>query len=1097
MRDTLIDAAINRTRTTLLLMFMVVACGIAARISIPIESEPNVEVPMFMIAVAHEGISPEDSERLLVRPLELELRTVDGVEEVRAFAYEGTARVLVEFDAAYDLDQALTDVRTAVDRAKPEFPSTAEEPFIFEQSANDFPIIQINLVGEEVGGPDGSIEKVPERLIYNLAQELRDDLEALPDVLEAELQGHREEQLEVVIDPAALEAYQVSSEQLLSTVIRNNQLIAAGSLDTGAGRMAVKVPSVIEDAVDIYDLPIRADADSVVTLSDIAYIRRTFKDRQGYARVNGNDTISINIVKRLNANLVDTVDQVKRIVESYRPKLPARVNMFYSQDQAPFARAQVTELQGNIITALVLVMVLVVAAIGLRSGLIVGAAIPVSFLFALIFIWTIGYTFNFMVMFGMLLGLGMLIDGAIVVTEYADRKMAEGMEPRAAYEASAKRMFWPVTASVATTLAAFLPLIFWPGVAGKFMRYLPVTVFFVLTGSLLYALVFGPVLGALFGKAGSRDQRSRRILVQLEEGDPRQLPGFTGAYARLLAFTSRHAGFTLLATAVILMASFFAYGQYGRGMTFFSDSDPSYARVAVRARGNLSAAEVYALVREVEDRILEIPGIKSINTRTLVGGGGGGFGSSSAADTVGFSFIEMHEQNERKLSGREILERARQATASLAGISVEIQDLEQGPPVGKPIQIQFSAHTKELLEPVVARVREYMDTRVADLRDVDDTRSLPGIEWELTVDRAQAALYNADVSLVGIAVQLVTNGVKVGEYRPDRADGAVDIRVRYPSSARGLNALDDLKITTTQGLVPISNFVRRVAAPKVDTIERIDGRVVKFIRADVAPGVLADTKVKEIQAWLDQANLDPRVNVAFRGANEEQADSIAFILVAMSMSLLLMFVLLVTQFNSLYQSLLILVAVVMSTAGVLLGLLITNSPFSAILTGVGVVALAGIVVNNNIVLIDTYNHIRRNHPELDYESLIVRTGAQRLRPVLLTTVTTVFGLLPLASHFSVDFVNRTIVYGGQLSGFWVPLAQAIVSGLTFATLLTLVTTPALLALPHQPYVRAIVKMPTFLAKFLAKMLRLLAEMLRRRVNGLVHGGGVTPESTGG
>ena len=1059
MNNLLVDAAVNRTRTTLLLMMMVVLGGVVARLLIPIESNPDVEVPIFMVVVPHEGISPEDAERLLVKPLEVEMRTVEGVHEVRAFAYEGTARVLVEFDAAYDLDQALLDVRAAVDRAKPEFPSSAEEPFILEQSASEFPIVQINLVGGD---------NVPERLIYNLAQDIRHDLKALPDVLDAELQGHREELLEVLIDPTRLESYEVSSEQLLNTVIRNNRLIAAGSLDTGAGRMAVKVPSVIETAQDIFDLPIKANGDTVVTVSDIADIRRTFKDRQSYARVNGQNGISIYVMKRPGANLVDTVAQTKTVVERYRADLPAAVSLFYTQDQAPFALQQVTELEGNIATALILVMVLVVAAIGLRSGLIVGAAIPVSFLFALIFVWSFGYTFNFMVAFGMLLGLGMLIDGAIVITEYADRKMAEGRTPREAYAESAKRMFWPVTASVATTLAAFLPLVFWPGVAGKFMRYLPVTVFFVLTGSLLYALVFGPTIGALFGKASARDERSRRTLVHLEEGDPLTLPGFTGWYARILAFTCRHAGMTLLATVLVLVGSFAAYGQYGRGMTFFSDSDPSFARVAVRARGNLSAAEIYALVAEVEDRLLAIPGIKSANMQTMLGSGGGGGRMSTAADTVGYVFLEMHEQHERSLTGAEILERARTTTANLAGIGVEVQKMEEGPPVGKPVQIQFTSQNSRLLEPVVKTVREYIDANVTGLRDIDDTRSLPGVEWTLTVDRAQAALYGADVSLVGTAVQLVTNGVKVGEYRPDTADDAVDIRVRYPSQDRGLNALDDLKIATANGLVPISNFVQRVAAPSVDSIERIDGRVVKFIRADVAPGVLADAKVKEIQAWLQIANLDPRVDVSFRGANEEQNESMAFIMVAMMASLLLMFVLLVTQFNSLYQSLLILVAVIMSTAGVLLGLLVTNSPFSAILTGVGVVALAGIVVNNNIVLIDTYNHIRRAHPHLDQLSLIVRTGAQRLRPVLLTTVTTVFGLLPLASHFSIDFINRSIVYGGQLSGFWVPLAQAIVSGLTFATLLTLVATPAMLALPHQPAVRAVARFPSVIAGLLRR-----------------------------
>jgi len=1049
----IIDAAINRSRTTLLIMFMVVVAGLAARNAIPIAADPHVEVPFFVVTIVHEGISPEDAERLLVMPTEIELRKVEGVEEITAYASEGAANVMVEFDADFDLDQALLDVREAVDRTKPELPSTAEEPIVQEQSADDFPIVQVNLVG----GND-----VPERMLYNLAIELRDDIEAIPGVLEAELQGNREELLEAVIDPNALEAYRISNEELISTLQRNNRLIPAGSIDTGQGRFSVKVPSIIEEAQDIFDLPIRADGDTVVTLSDVATVRRTFKDRSSYARVNGRDTISLRVTKRANANVIETVDGVKAVVERHGPNMPKAVDVFFSQDQAPFAASQVTELQGNIFTALALVMVLVVAAMGFRSGVIVGIGIPVSFLFSLIFIYLLGYTFNFMVMFGMLLGLGMLIDGAIVVTEYADRKMTEGFDRRAAYALAAKRMFWPVTASIATTLAAFLPLMFWPGVPGKFMGYLPVTVFTVLSGSLVSALLFGPVLGALFGKAGARDARSMENLQQLEDGDPTRLRGFTGMYARVLAYASRYALVTLGLIMTILVASFWAYGEYGRGMVFFSDTDPKFAEVSVRARGNLSAAEINGLVREVEHEILRVKGIKGINTHTTVNAG-----TRSSFDRIGGIFVELHDEGERDRKGAEIFEEIRERTAPLAGIAVEVQKMEQGPPVGKPVQLEFSAYDRSLLEPAVTRVREYMDT-LPELIDVDDTRSLPGIEWRLTVDRAQAALYGADVSQVGVAVQLVTNGVKVGEYRPDKADDAVDIRVRYPSESRGISALDEIRVSTPKGLVPISNFVKREPSPNVDTLQRIDGIPVEFIRANVAEGVLADDMVQEIEAWLATQSFPPSLDIEFRGANEEQAESMAFVQAAFMLSLLLMFVLLVTQFNSFYQAALILVSVVMSTAGVLLGLLITGSPFSAILTGVGVVALAGIVVNNNIVLIDTYNHLRKEHPDLDYVALIVRTGAQRLRPVMLTTVTTVFGLLPLASNLSVDLVNRTIIYGGQLSMFWVPLSQAIVSGLTFATLLTLVATPAMLAVPHQ--VRALMRPPTGRKRLLRRRL---------------------------
>ena len=1035
--NAIIDAAINRYKTTLLVMVMVVVAGLIARNAIPVANEPDIQVPWYVITVIHEGITPEDAERLLVMPLEIELRNVEGIEELTSYASEGMATVVVEFDADQNLDRALQDVREAVDSAKPEMPSTTEEPVIRETNTDDFPILQVNIVGSAV----------PERVLYGLAVELKDAIEAIPSVLDAELQGHREEVLEAVIDPNALEAYRIANDELINTIVRNNRLIPAGSLDTGQGRFSVKVPSVIEEARDVFDLPVRVKDDTVVTLGDVATVRRTFKDRTSYARVNGESAISLNILKRSNANLVDTIGAVKQTVDRFRANLPGKVSIFYSQDQAPWALQQVTELQGNIFTALALVMIVVVAAMGFRSGVIVGLGIPVSFLFSMILLYFLGYTFNFMVMFGMLLGLGMLIDGAIVVTEYADRKMVEGFDRRSAYALAAKRMLWPVTASVATTLAAFLPLIFWPGVPGQFMRYLPVTVFTVLTGSLLYALIFGPVLGALFGRPGARDARSVQTLRQLEEGDPADLRSITGVYARVLHVAARYSWLTLSLALVVVAGAFWAYGEFGRGVSFFSTTEGKFAIVTVRARGNLAAEEVNTLVGEVEDQILDTGGILDVNTHTSLSGsasrGGGGF------DVVGRIFIELHDENERDRTTTQILEEIRARTARLSGIAVEVRQMEQGPPQGKPIEIEFAAHDKALLEPAVRRVLHHMQQNVEGLRDIDDTLFLPGIEWKLTVDRAQAALYGADVSQVGVAVQLVTNGVKVGEYRPDRSDDAVDIRVRYPLQARGVGMLDELKVSTAEGLIPISNFVRRDAVANVDTIQRSNGIPVKYIRADVAPGVLADNKVGEIEAWLADESFDPRLTIRFRGTNEEQQDSIAFVSVAFGLSLLLMFMLLVTQFNSFYQSVLILFAVVLSTAGVLLGLLVTAQPFSAVLSGVGIVALAGIVVNNNIVLIDTYNHLRREHPELDYISLIVRTGAQRLRPVTLTTLTTVFGLLPLASNFSIDLINRTIVYGGMLSDFWVPMSQAIVSGLTFATLLTLVVTPAMLALPHQ------------------------------------------------
>ncbi len=1034
----IIASIIGRTRTTLSLLVLMVLVGLAARSALPIANDPHVDLPLFYVGVNHDGISPEDAERLLVQPMEIELRKLEGIVELRSTASEGMASFFIEFDVSQDLDKALSDVREAVDAAKAEMPDTAEEPFVEEMTADDFPMLQVNLISEGV----------TEQVLYRAALRLSQQIETIPAVLSAELQGHRDEVLEVIIDPDALNAYRISVEELVVVLQRNNRLIPAGTVDLDGGRFAVKVPAVVERADEVLELPVRSTNEGVVTLRDVARVNRTFKDRTSYARYNGQDTISIGVTKRSDANVIDAVQEVLQIVEETSSMLPSGIRIIPSQNQAEFAAVQVRELEGNILTALALVMILVVASMGFRSGLVVGLGIPFSLLFSVTIIYLLGYTFNFMVMFGMLLALGMLIDGGIVVTEYANRLMSEGMDHREAYIAAVQRMFWPVTASTATTLAAFLPMLFWPGVSGQFMGYLPITVFTVLIGSLFYALLFGPVLGTLFGKPSMHSAEALDAQRILEDGDPTQLNTFTGRFARFMTRVCYRPMLTMGIVFGLLFSVFWAYGKYGVGTIFFSDADPQFIQVSVLGRGNFSANEVNDLVLEVESEVLQIPGIRFVNTQSLLPGasdGNGGFLGSSS-DRIGSIFIELVAEADRDLGGKAIMSMIRDRTESLAGIKVEVQPLEKGPPVGKPIQIEFSSKQRDLLEPAMARVRAYLDS-LPELVDIDDSAALPSIEWRIEVDRQQAALYGVDVSSAGLVVQLVTNGVKVGEYRPDDAEDSVDIRVRFPRAERGITAMDELRISTEQGMVPLSNFVQMRPAPGVDSLKRVDGRPVELIRANVREGVMADSMVVEIEQWLAGQFFDPAIEIRFRGANEEQADSMAFVSAAFLLALAIMFILLVSQFNNFYQSTLILLAVVMSTAGVLLGLLLLGSPFSALLTGVGVVALAGIVVNNNIILIDTFNHVRREHPELDIRDVIVRATAQRLRPVLLTTITTVCGLLPLAAGFSIDLAGRSVTAEGEMAMFWAPLSQAIVFGLSFATVLTLVATPALLALP--------------------------------------------------
>jgi multidrug efflux pump len=620
-------------------------------------------------------------------------------------------------------------------------------------------------------------------------------------------------------------------------------------------------------------------------------------------------------------------------------------------------------------------------------------------------------------------------------------------------------MFWPVVASTGTTLAAFLPLMFWPGVTGGFMKYLPVTVFAVMAGSLLYALLFAPVLGALISKV-QPDPSADSVNRKVDEGRFSELRGPLGVYAKVLIFTTNHP-FVVVSIAMLVLFSIVRwYGVANNGTQFFTDVDPTFTGVNVAAKGNFSSAELRDIVADVESRVLAEGNYKSVYTRAGSGGISGGSSGGSAADRIGNMFIEISDRRERNIDGHGVEEAYRNAIAEIPGVRAEINKMENGPPVGKDIQIQIIGDDLEILARETVRLHEYM-AGLAGLTAVDDTAPVPGIEWEMDVDRAKAAMLGADIASVGAAIQLVTNGVLVGKYRPDDVDDEVDIRVRYPEAYRSITQLDELRVSTREGQVPISSFVERRAKQKVSTIFRQNGDRIMYVRANTEPGILPDDKVTEIRAWLATANIDPSLKVVFRGANEEQNNSMAFISKAFTLALALMGILLVTQFNSFYQAILILSAVIMSTVGVLLGLIVLGQPFSAIMTGVGIVALAGIIVNNNIVLIDTFNYLRNENPEWDIKRVIVQTGCLRLRPVFLTTFTTGFGLLPMASGASIDLIGREFEMGGPVASFWVQLASAIVSGLSFATLLTLIVTPALLMVPHA--LRAI-RMPTLSRK---------------------------------
>ena len=1047
----LIDAAFSRVRVVLTALVVLILFGYSSYQNIPREAEPDIPAPFVVVTLPLPGISPEDGERLLIRPTELELQSIEGLVQMDSLAFDGAAQIIVEFNTTIDVDQAVLDVREAVDRAKSEYPANAEEPVVTEFNLqNEFPIISVILYGD-----------APERTIFRIAQRLQDRLESVGGILEARLTGARDELLEAIINPETLESYGLTETEVANAIISNNQLITAGSIDLDDGSFQIKLPGLIKNAEDLMSIPVRANGDNVVTIGDLGEVRRTFVDRTGYALFNGAPAIGVDLNKRAGFNIVETIEEAKALVAAEAEFWPGTVQYAFLGDRSVVVKDNLEGLTSSVMTAVLLVMIVIVAALGLRSAVMVGIAIPTSFLIGFLLLTVFGYTLNMMVMFGLVLAVGMLVDGAIVIIEYADRRMGEGANRTTAFSEASKRMFWPVVTSTATTLAAFIPFLFWQDIPGEFMKYLPLTLIFVLTASLIVALIFLPVVGSVFvtpsflkNRFGIKGKSEGRKALELEEIDPTTLNGFIGSYARAMSQIIQRPLLVMCATATVIMICIMSFSIAKPDVEYFIRTDNEDVNILVLARGNMSAAQEVAIVQEVAARVENHPAIENIYLQT-----GSRFSRSNGlpSETIGQVGIDLINYAERKHS-RVLLDEFRQLTADVPGVVIEVRQRESGPPIGKDVQVEISAPDFNAMLAAAKKVRAYMDTatgiyngaEVDVYMDQEDSLPLPGIEWSIEMDRARAGQYGLSVQQAGAVLQLVTDGLLVDKVRPDDADEEVDVRVRYDAANRNITALDSVRIQTAQGSIPITNFVTRTAKPQVDRVVRRDGRRIIGVKANANRlvtnhQVSQDQAIADMKAYLAATDLGPGVTAILRGADEETAAAAAFFQAAMLASLFMIAMILLLEFNNFYHSALTLTAVIFSVFGVLLGVSLSGQYLSVIMTGVGVVALAGIVVNNNIVLIDTYQHLRKKG--LSVDTAVVRTAAQRIRPVLLTTATTILGLLPMVFELNVDFAAGEISRGSTTSDWWVLLSSAVVYGLAFSTALTLVLTPVLLAAP--------------------------------------------------
>ncbi|MEX0954223.1 MAG: efflux RND transporter permease subunit [Rhizobiaceae bacterium] len=1006
----IVKLAINNSRLTLATLAFLIVAGAVSYVSIPKEAEPDVAIPILYISLGYQGISPEDSERLLLRPVEAQVKGLKGLKEMKSSAYQGGGFVLLEFDPSTNLATALEDTRNKVSDAKRDLPDGADDPTVNEVNISEFPVLVVTLSGH-----------IPERTLTAAARQLRDLIEEVPGVLEASLQGARDDLVEVVIDPMKLSSYGLKLDQMVQAVGASNSLVAAGALKGDEGSYPVKVPSLIETVEDVANLPIVASGDAVVRAQDLAIIRSTFKDAETITRLNGEPAIAIEVKKRTGANIVETIGGAKLVADAFQARMPEGVNVTYTQDKSVFVNQLLGDLQNHVMIAVILVFIVILYSLTGRASMLIGLAIPASFLMGILALSMLGYTMNMIVLFSLILAVGMLVDDAIIVTEFAERRMSEGMSKEQAFELAAKRMAGPVIAATMTRIAAFSPLLFWPGIIGDFMKYLPITLIVTLAASMLYALVFTPTLGALFAKAhvSSEEERNR-----------------DGPYMKLVRRAVQYPKTVLVLTVLLLAVIVQGYGKYGAGVEFFPSVEPDYGLLYVHARGNLSLQEQDALTREAENRLLGWPGIKSVYTR--VGSTRGG-GAEIPEDVVGVIQYEFIDWRERK-PANDILDDLRAVMAGIPGADVEVRVPDAGPPTGQPIQVRLSAANPEGLNETAARVAAVV-SKVPGAIDITDGLPPPGVDWALEIDRTKAAQYGISPYAVGTVVQLVTTGLKLTDYRPAGVDDAVDIRLRLPEDRRTLATLDQLRVETSQGAVPISNFVTRVAEPRTGTLNRIDAERTIVVQGNVASGfqdAVVQTDVKQALAGMDLGE----VKWELAGSNQDSEEASAFLTKAFGAAIFLIFIVLLAQFNKFTSVFLVLMTVIMATIGVFLGLLITGQSFVIVMSGIGVIALAGVVVNNNIVLIDTYDRLRREGwTKMD---AVLQTCRERARPVVLTAMSAILGVLPIAFGLGLELFHHETTINAPSTQWWIALSSAIVFGLAFATLLTLVVTPAAL-----------------------------------------------------
>jgi CzcA family heavy metal efflux pump len=1013
------NLAVDRSTTIIVLLIIISIAGVYSYAVLPRESNPEVIVPYINVTVTYEGVTPSDMESLVTIPIERKLTGLSDVKEITSTSVEGVSAIVIEFQPDTVIEDALQKVRDKVDLAKQDLPDDADDPTINELNLSEIPIMLMSLTGN-VGLP----------VLNEIAEELEDRIEAIPGVLDVQVIGGVEREIQIEVDPDRVAEYGISLVDLVEVTRLENVNTPGGSMDLGEAKYLMRTPGEIRSPEELANLVVKVGPEGTVYLRDIATIKDGFKDLSSLSRVDNRPAVTLAISKRSGENIIRIADQVNALYEQLQDELPQGIDIAVTWDESVFVREMVNELENSILSGLILVLAVIFLFLGFTNALFVALAIPLSMLITFFVLYMSGVTLNMVVLFSLTLALGMLVDNGIVVVENIYRHMQTGLDRVSAAKRGVDEVAWPIIGSTLTTVAAFAPMFFWPGIWGEFMVYLPMTVTLALMSSLFVGLIVNPSLAGRFMRARVKAKRDGRV-----ERHP-----ILHTYGAILRQAIRWRAVTVTLSVTILAVITVEFMTYAE-VEFTPTIEPPQADIDIKCPEGTNLATSDSYVRLVEE-VLEPYRDNLEHVIANIGSQGVSLYGEMRANTTHLSRVTLDfpKLEDCTVMPSVIVERVRADLADVTGAEVRIEKMSMGPPTGPPINIEISGDDFDTLAQLAKDVRAHIKDvpGLVDLRD-DYNKGKP--EVRVIVDRQQAWKTGLNTSFIGMTVQTAVDGRKAGEYR--EGDEEYDVVVRFPQAFReDLSNIESMNLINLSGKpIPLSVVAHVEQGAGLGSITRIDRRRTVTVSADIEAGMLGREVLKDVQEAMADFSMPAGYTPDYTGENEDMEETEAFLSRAFVAGVLLIILVLVAQFNSILQPLIIVSAVVLSLAGVFLGLFIFDMPFGILMTGIGVISLAGVVVNNAIVLIDFINQLRDRGMAM--EEAVVEAGITRFRPVMLTAITTILGLVPMAIGISFNFRELRWTVGGESSQFWGSMAVAVIFGLAFATVLTLVVVPTL------------------------------------------------------